>query len=206
MFLDLQYLRQRKQEKPNDFVPGLEIGVDQCRRGSVIGDAFVCGSTIPRGMNIVLRDSKTYALPRLHRLAQVLETACDFALIRISPELLDAENLNLLFAEAFVEILNRLKPEKAYVDSAWSDAGKLANFLRQRTSCPILIVEHKADVNYPAVSAASILCKHYAECEMDQLKTAIGDFGSGYPADPRTRNYLHAHPDCSYRRKKWKLS
>lgn len=206
MFHDLQYLRQRTIPRSDDFIPGLQIGLDQCRRGSVIGAAYVCGSTVPAGTGTSVRDSKTYALPHLHRLARTLEGLCDFSIVRISPALLDSQNLNILFAEAFVQILNKMKPQKAYVDSAWSDPQKLAAFLRARTSCPCLVVEHKADSKYPAVSAASILCKHLAQVQMDRLKQLIGDFGSGYPADPRTRAYLAVNPDCAYRRKKWKLS
>ena len=54
-----------------------------------------------------------------------------------------------------------------------------------------IILEHKADVNYPVVSAASILAKVTRDNEIEKLKTQIGiDFGSGYMSDPKTVEFL----------------
>jgi ribonuclease HII len=52
-------------------------------------------------------------------------------------------------------------------------------------------VEHKADVNHPACSAASILAKVTRDMEIEKIKKQIGvDFGSGYPSDPVTKKFL----------------
>jgi len=51
--------------------------------------------------------------------------------------------------------------------------------------------EHKADLNYPVVSAASILAKVTRDKEIEEIKKQIGvDFGSGYMSDPRTAEFL----------------
>jgi ribonuclease HII len=51
--------------------------------------------------------------------------------------------------------------------------------------------EHKADYNYPIVSAASIISKETREDLIAKLREDLGvDFGSGYPADPKTKNFL----------------
>jgi len=51
--------------------------------------------------------------------------------------------------------------------------------------------EHKADVNNVVVSAASIVAKERREEEIAKLKQKFGvDFGSGYPADPVTKEFL----------------
>jgi len=55
--------------------------------------------------------------------------------------------------------------------------------------CP-LILEHKADEKYPVVSAASIIAKCERDRLIEELRAKIGDFGSGYPSDPRTRSFL----------------
>jgi len=53
------------------------------------------------------------------------------------------------------------------------------------------VVEHKADVNHIACSAASIIGKSEREKQIEQIKKQIGiDFGSGYSSDPYTMNFL----------------
>ena len=54
--------------------------------------------------------------------------------------------------------------------------------------------EHKADFNHPIVSAASIIAKVTRDEEIEKIKKQIGiDFGSGYPSDPTTKNFLKEH-------------
>jgi ribonuclease HII len=45
-------------------------------------------------------------------------------------------------------------------------------------------------VKYPIVSAASILAKVRRDTVISELKRLYGDFGSGYPSDPKTVNFL----------------
>ncbi len=55
----------------------------------------------------------------------------------------------------------------------------------------ILSCEHKADANHPIVGAASILAKEQREEEIFKLRQKHKvDFGSGYPADPKTKKFL----------------
>ena len=59
-----------------------------------------------------------------------------------------------------------------------------------------LIVEHKADLNHPVVSAASIIAKEKREDEVKKIKEKIKmDFGSGYPADPKTKEFIEKNFD-----------
>ena len=53
-----------------------------------------------------------------------------------------------------------------------------------------IICRHKADEIYPAVSAASIVAKVIRDREIEKLHEKYGDFGSGYPSDPRTINFV----------------
>jgi ribonuclease HII len=54
-----------------------------------------------------------------------------------------------------------------------------------------IVAEHKADAKYPVVSAASIIAKVTRDTEIERLKKVVGmDFGSGYPADPKTQEFL----------------
>jgi ribonuclease HII len=51
---------------------------------------------------------------------------------------------------------------------------------------PELIIEPKADLNYPVVGAASI----FAKVLRDRAIAELGEVGSGYPSDPKTRAWL----------------
>ena len=69
-----------------------------------------------------------------------------------------------------------------------------------------MVAEHKADVKYPVVSAASILAKVTRDWEIEKIKKKIKqDFGSGYTSDPRTVKFLkenyEKYPDIF--RKSW---
>ena len=54
-----------------------------------------------------------------------------------------------------------------------------------------IVSKHKADVKFPVVSAASIVAKTFREKAIERIKNELGEeIGSGYPSDPRTRQYL----------------
>ena len=50
-------------------------------------------------------------------------------------------------------------------------------------------MEPKADLNFPICGAASIVAKVHRDAIIEELK-ALGDIGSGYPSDPKTRSWL----------------
>ncbi len=50
--------------------------------------------------------------------------------------------------------------------------------------------EHHADRNYPVVSAASIVAKVIRDTAIKRLYALHGPFGSGYPSDPQTVQFL----------------
>ncbi|MCX6654629.1 MAG: ribonuclease HII, partial [Candidatus Bathyarchaeota archaeon] len=62
--------------------------------------------------------------------------------------------------------------------------------LRLLPARPRLICEHKADSNYPVVSAASILAKVRRDALIAALRQEYGDFNSGYPSDERAILWL----------------
>jgi ribonuclease HII len=53
-----------------------------------------------------------------------------------------------------------------------------------------LVPEHYADENYTIVGAASILAKAASDNQYRKYKKIYGDFGSGSPADPKTRLFV----------------
>jgi ribonuclease HII len=67
-------------------------------------------------------------------------------------------------------------------------------YVKDKKLEPKIVCEHKADFNYPVVSAASILAKVTRDAEIEKIKQQIGlDFGSGYPSDPNTVAFLQKH-------------
>lgn len=102
-------------------------------------------------------------------------------------------NLNKLEAMKMALIINRLKPDKVVIDCPSNNTKQYASFLREHldNKSLIIVAEHKADVKYPAVSAASIIAKVTRDAEIEKIKGDIGiDFGSGYPADEVTHKFL----------------
>ena len=66
----------------------------------------------------------------------------------------------------------------------------------------MLSCEHKADYHHLVVSAASILAKERREEDLARLRQELSiDFGSGYPADPKTKEFIAEHfEDPKYRK------
>ena len=121
-------------------------------------------------------------------------------LIIINPEEIDNAvgkhdglNLNKLEAQKSAEILNELNPNTAIIDAPSNNIADYKKYLLKfvENKATEIILEHKADVNYPVVSAASILAKVTRDNEIEKIKKQINiDFGSGYMSDPKTVNFL----------------
>ncbi len=94
----------------------------------------------------------------------------------------------------------KLKPDVAYVDSSDIRTDRFKNnILDCLTFSPRIVSEHKADINYAVVSAASIMAKVRRDSRIDELKREYGEIGSGYAHDPATarflRDYYSEHGD-----------
>ena len=199
----------------------LICGIDEAGRGPLIGPLVIAGvvadDTIKqRFEQLGVTDSKLIAPLRREQLADIIkEQAVRFHIIVVSPEEVDVAvestttNLNFLEGEKSAEILNVLSPEKGILDCPSTNTRSYEEFVRSRLNQQKLplIVEHKADLNHIESAAASILAKVTRDTAIEQLKKKIGiNFGSGYPADPRTIAFVKEHvkdyPDLF--RKSWK--
>ncbi|MCK5107814.1 MAG: ribonuclease HII, partial [Nanoarchaeota archaeon] len=118
----------------------------------------------------------------------------------------DNTNLNWLEADCSVEILNELKPDKAILDCPSNNIPAFVHYIEERVHKGIEIkAEFKADLNYPAVAAASIIAKVTRDREIKKLKDKYNvDFGSGYPSDPRTQKFIQSNWNkFDFFRKSW---
>ena len=108
----------------------------------------------------------------------------------------DGLNLNKLEARKSAEMINLLNPDKAIIDAPSNNIKSYKQYLLNCINDKKieLVLEHKADLNYPVVSAASILAKVTRDNEIEKIKKKIRiDFGSGYMTDPKTIDFLEKY-------------
>lgn len=118
--------------------------------------------------------------------------------------------LNYLEAVYFAKVIDNLSARRVTVDASDIIPERFRDDItRNLSSKCTVIARHKADRDYPVVSAASIVAKVERDREVEVLRRAHGDFGSGYPSDPATRLFFaermkRGEPLPSYVRKSWK--
>lgn len=192
----------------------LIIGIDDAGRGPILGPMILAGVLVTTEQDKVLKekgavDSKIISHKvRMSVSKDILSNSIDNHVEVTYPNEIDSSinrgvNLNTLEAMKAASIINKLNNKKdkikVVVDcpsvntKAWKS--KLIEFIDNSDNLDIYC-EHKADANYPSVSAASILAKVRREEEMDKIKkdySKYGDVGSGYPSDPYTKEFLKQH-------------
>lgn len=177
------------------------LGIDEAGRGPVIGPMVMAGAMIEEGNESQLgdvKDSKLVSQKNRIILERNIKNQTKYEIIVIEPEIIDAAvlsgelNLNWLEAHKQAEIINKLKPDKAIIDCPSINCKAYEEYLQNliENKDIELIVEHKADENYPICSAASILAKTEREKQMGDIKRKYGKTGSGYPADPYTKEFI----------------
>ena len=165
---------------------------------------------------IGVRDSKMLTPKRREELyAEIEKFAVEKKVSIITPqEINDAMrnkiSLNELEAMHFSKLFDSIASDARYLylDSPDVIAEKFAVRVNMQTSKPTkvigiktkaepgknytkIIAEHKADVKYPIVSAASIIAKVTRDAEVKKLERSLRQkIGSGYPSDSKTINAI----------------
>ncbi|EFD92304.1 MAG: Ribonuclease HII [Candidatus Parvarchaeum acidophilus ARMAN-5_'5-way FS'] len=180
----------------------ITIGIDEAGRGPVIGPMIIAGVGINEDISnefksIGVKDSKLLSIKRIYLLErEIKKSTQNYKTIKISSEEIDnrfekGKNLNYLELDSMAVIANDLSGEKVIIDSPSSNTKKIKEYLQNLIKRKIIIAENYADRNHVEVSAASILAKSEREREVDKIKKIFGyDFGSGYPSDPKTVEFL----------------
>lgn len=177
------------------------LGIDEAGRGPVIGPMVMCGFLIEDNKLLALnkmgvKDSKQLTPPVREKLAKKLEKLSDdIVVLKMDATEIDSArnitNLNKLEIKKMCEIINALSPDKAFIDAIESNTShfrkKILGGLENGVE---VIAENFADVNYPIVSASSIIAKHTRDEEIKKLHKKFGNFGSGYSSDPITKRFL----------------
>ncbi|MCU0859724.1 MAG: ribonuclease HII [Thermoplasmata archaeon] len=174
-------------------------GIDEAGRGPVIGPLIVCGVAVESDEAIRplgVRDSKKLTAKRREELAPRIREVAKVEVVEVSAEEIDALReeitLNELEARVFATIVERLKPEIAYMDAADANEAQFGRMVQAHMSCGSrLFSRHKADEVFPVVSAASIVAKVVRDARVAEIEAEIGEpIGSGYPSDPVTMSFL----------------
>jgi ribonuclease HII len=180
-------------------------GIDEAGRGPMIGPLVVAGvlvreDELSRLEASGVRDSKTLSPKRRAILADVIAGLVDKTEIRVvTAAEIDGlrrrgVSLNEIEVQQFVSVLSTLRPKTAYLDAADVKADRFGAIIGDRSELATLgckiISEHKADSKFPIVSAASIIAKEERERIIAGLHQEYGDFGSGYPSDPKSIDFI----------------
>lgn len=201
-------------------------GIDDAGRGPVIGPLVIAGILVDehglqRLIQIGVRDSKALSPKKRKELAeQILKVVERYHIIKVQPWEIDVvvergkrlNRLNRLEARIMARIICEFRPDIAYVDASDILPERFKQHILEEVPFKVEIIsEHNADKTYPVVSAASIIAKVERDREIEKLKREYGDFGSGYPADPKTISFLRGwiekhniYPD--FVRKSWKTA
>jgi ribonuclease HII len=190
----------------------------------MIGPLVVCGvlvqpESIIELQRIGVRDSKTLTPKRRVELAGQIQRIVDrISIRRVSAAEIDSlrasgVTLNEIEIKAFASILRSLRPSQAFIDAADINAKRFGTMVGERSGllssgCKI-VSEHFADSTYPVVSAASIVAKVDRDSRIMELQKEFGAFGSGYPSDPQTVQFVRSlvaskKPLPAIVRKSWK--
>ena len=192
----------------------LTAGVDEAGRGPVLGPLVVaCAITDdPAGLAAAgVRDSKTLTPAQRERLEAGLKVSLTaFALVVIEPNEIDLgrrkRSLNAIEGEAFsravasaaasrgLRALSALQADAADASESAFRAMLLRGLAREAPNLSVarFAVEHKADLRYPAVSAASILAKVERDAEMRRLHAQFPDYGFASNKGYGTPEHLEA--------------
>ena len=204
----------------------LVLGIDDSGRGPIIGPMILAGCLISSELEKEfkekgVKDSKKLTPVRREILAEIIRTkALSYHIEVVFPDEIDSSinsgtNLNTLEAIKAAEIINKLNKDfdkiRVVVDCPSPNIPAWRNTLKsyvKNTKNIEFVVEHKADVNHIACSAASVIAKSQREKEVAKIKKQIGkDFGSGYPSDPTTckflQDYSRKHENDGIFRKTW---
>ncbi|XP_041032862.1 ribonuclease H2 subunit A [Carcharodon carcharias] len=196
------------------------LGIDEAGRGPVLGPMVygICYCLLSKHQQLEelkVADSKTLTEKEREKLFAKLNEANDFigwAVQVLSPNVISTTmqqrtkyNLNALSHDAAIGLIqyaldSGVQVKEVYVDTV-GPAEKYEAKLKERFPGLEVTVRSKADSLFPIVSAASICAKvardHAVQSWkfVEDLSDINMDYGSGYPNDPKTKDWLEKQMD-----------
>ena len=175
--------------------------MDEAGRGPVIGPMVICGvlaerTGIKQLKRMGVRDSKTLTHKGRVKLRKKIPSVVEEVyLIVVSSREIDKwvvkKQLNVLEGWKMAEIINALCPQIVFIDAPMKNTLKFKMLVAEKVNMDVdIIAENNADRNHTLVSAASIIAKVERDQIIKEYQKVYGHFGSGYPSDPKTIEFL----------------
>jgi len=184
------------------------LGIDEAGRGPVIGPMVIGGVLVNDEdalKKLKVRDSKLVPPDKREELyGKIKDVAIETHFVSISAKEIDnyrkKGSLNELEAMKMAELIETFtkKPEWIFIDLPDPTAEGFINRIKKYTRLEAKVTaEHKADQNYPVVSAASIIAKVERDRAVRELEKRYNvELGTGYPHDERAIKYIE---ECAKR-------
>ncbi|MGI6589704.1 MAG: ribonuclease HII [Candidatus Iainarchaeum sp.] len=184
----------------------LIAGIDEAGRGPCFGPMTIAISVMDKENEKQLKvagvkDSKLLLPAKREALIkEVTAHSIEHQILVLEPieinDLMTQYSLNEIEAMKVAELINNIKSkiDVVYVDSPDAVKGafekRIRKYLNKKNQNLKIVAENKADAIYTVVGAASILAKVKRDALIEELCEKYGDFGSGYPSDPKTQKFL----------------
>jgi len=185
----------------------------------VVAGVSLDRASVSRLKRLGVRDSKMLTPNKRNELYdKILSQSGRVVAVMVEPEEIDAivrtgkrfRKLNYLEAVYFARVADELGTSKVIVDASDSSPSRFRdNIVANMLGKSKVLAAHKADRDYAVVSAASIVAKVERDRAIEKLRRTLGDFGSGYPGDPKTTVFFmekmrKGELPSAYLRKSWK--
>ena len=179
----------------------INAGIDEAGRGCIIGPLFIAGvalndSNIKELQQLGVRDSKLLSSKSRKKFYNIINNlVSEKCVYKIAPSQIDQyvkyKKLNYLTAINMAKILDKLQADHYYIDSSDVNPDRFkATIIENSTKKVDITCRHHADSTFTVVAAASIIAKVKRDEEIEKLQKKYGDFGSGYPSDKKTIEFL----------------
>ena len=198
-------------------------GVDEAGRGPVLGPLVMAALAFKeedqkklewlgvKDSKLLSSEAREELFDRIHGLVH------DFRVEVIEPDAIDLSlkeentNLNWLEADTSARMISELNPDKVIIDCPSVNIESYKRYFSAKLDAEVrkkaeIVMEHKADLNYIVVAAASIVAKVIRDRQIEHLIREIRiDFGSGYMNDPKTIDFLEKYHEqyAHLFRKRW---
>ena len=188
------------------------LGIDEAGRGCVVGPLVLAAAAMDNVPDDpMIRDSKTLSPEQRKSVVKQYKGLVTIKYSIISPIRIDADNMNELELNGMRELCRKFatnkKLERVIIDSPFRNSEEIGLQMSKEIGCEV-ILKHKADRDFKIVGLASIFAKVRRDSIIAGLRKKLGyDFGSGYPADERTIEFLKQFPKSKWKgiiRTKWK--